>query len=394
MPRSTPALVTPALLSWARERAGLKLEAAAERAGFHPTTLEEWEAGHEVPTIAQARKLGEIYKRPLAVFFLPEPPRDFDPQREFRRLPGLTLEDESTELRNALRQALYRRQAALDIYAQLGEHPSRLTATAHPQEDPEEVGARIRRLLNISWETQVGWSSASAALNEWRSAIESLGILVFQTSDVSLSEMRGTSITRPPLPVILLNSSDAAHGRIFTMLHEFAHILLANGGHDTSSMASRPKPEDQLLERISNRFASAALLPRTEFLSELLQYPGALIGDDDSLRRIANRIKASPEAILRRLVSLQRVPNSLYRAKRNRWQTRNWYAPASTGGGPPIEMRVIATAGRPFVSLILDAYNRHVVSSADLPDYLGVQLKYVDRVARQLAAGPSPDASA
>lgn len=384
MPRSIPALITPALLKWARERAGLKLEAAADRLGFHPTTLEEWEAGNEVPTIAQARKLGELYKRPIAVFFLAEPPRDFDPQREFRRLPGLTLEKESLDLRNALRQALYRRQAALEIYEQLNEPPPTVEATADPREDPEDVGARIRSLLKITWEKQLEWPSANAALNEWRAAIESLGVLVFQTSHVSLAEMRGTSITHSPLPVILLNSSDAAHARVFTMLHEFAHILLANGGHETSSMASRPKPEDQAIERISNRFASAALLPQTEFLSEILQYPGALTGDDETLRRVANRIKASPEAILRRLVSLQRSPRSLYRAKRNQWQTRTWYAPAPTSGGPPIEVRVIASAGRPFVSLVIDAYKRHLVSSADLPDYLGMQLKYLDRVAQQL----------
>ena len=68
MPRSIPALVTPALLKWARERAGLKLEAAGDRSGFHPTTLEEWEAGNEVPTIAQARKLGSA----KGIFIVPK----------------------------------------------------------------------------------------------------------------------------------------------------------------------------------------------------------------------------------------------------------------------------------------------------------------------------------
>jgi Zn-dependent peptidase ImmA (M78 family)/DNA-binding XRE family transcriptional regulator len=388
MPRSIPALVTPALLKWSRERAGLNVETAAQQAHVHPTTLEEWESGHEVPTIAQARKLGEVYKRPLAFFFLPEPPRGFDPQREFRRFPGVTLENESPELRNALRAALYQRQAALEIYEQLSERPPQLSATANPDENPEEVGRRIRALLNINWQMQLDWPSANAALNGWRSAIEALGVLVFQSSDVSLSEMRGTSIPRSPLPVILVNGSDAPHGRIFTMLHEFAHILLANGGHETGSIASRPKPEDQLLERVSNRFASAALLPREEFLREVAQYRDAVGGDDDSLRRLANRVKASPEAILRRLVSLRRTTGSLYRIKRNRWQNQTWYAPGASGGGPPIEVRVIASKGRPFVSLVLDAYRRGIVSSADLPDYLGIQLKYVDRVARQLTPGP------
>lgn len=389
MRRSIPALVTPALLKWARDRAGFNVEIAAERAHVHPTTLEEWESGHEVPTMAQARKLGEVYKRPLAVFFLPEPPRDFDPQREFRRFPGITLENESPELRNALHAALYQRQTALEIYEQLSERPPQLSATANPDENPEEVGHRIRALLNVNWQTQLDWPSANAALNGWRSAIEALGVLVFQSSDVSLSEMRGTSIPRSPLPVILVNGSDAPHGRIFTMLHEFAHILLTNGGHETGSIASRPKPEDQLLERVSNRFASAALLPREEFLREVAQYRD-VVGGDDSLRRLANRVKASPEAILRRLVSLRRTTGSLYRIKRNRWQNQTWYASGGTGGGPPIEVRVIASRGRPFVSLVLDAYRRGIVSSADLPDYLGIQLKYVDRVARQLTPGPEP----
>jgi Zn-dependent peptidase ImmA (M78 family) len=61
-----------------------------------------------------------------------------------------------------------------------------------------------------------------AALNAWRAAVERLGILVFQTSEIGLREMRGISIPHGPLPVSLLNSTDAPHGRIFTLLHEFA----------------------------------------------------------------------------------------------------------------------------------------------------------------------------
>ena len=144
MARSIPALVTPALLKWARERAGLQLIEAANRVDIHPTTLEEWEAGHEVPSIAQARKLGEVYRRPLAVFFLPEPPRDFDPQREFRRLPGVTLDNESPELRNALRVALYRRQAALAVYEATGEPVAQSSNTSRQRNRPKPTERNIR----------------------------------------------------------------------------------------------------------------------------------------------------------------------------------------------------------------------------------------------------------
>src|SRR5437870_120747 len=214
MARSIPALVKPALLAWARERSGLRLEETSAKAKIDVALLRAWEDGTEQPSIAQVRKLGEVYKRPLAVFFLQEPPTGFDAQREFRRLPGVTPQNESPEMRLALRTALFRREAARDLYEQLGEPIPSFDAQADPAENPERVGARIREILGVSWDTQLAWPTAYVALNAWRGALERLGILVFQNGDMSVDEMRGISIPHGPLPVILLNSADAPHGRI------------------------------------------------------------------------------------------------------------------------------------------------------------------------------------
>src|SRR2546422_1081475 len=147
MPRSIPALVKPALLIWARERAGLSLEVAAARTDIEIERLRQWEQGQNHPSIAQLRKLGEVYKRPIAVFFLPGPPQGFDPQREFRRLPGLTPQKESPELRLALRTALFRREAARELYEILGEPMPQCTTAVRPNEDEEVVGQRVRELV-------------------------------------------------------------------------------------------------------------------------------------------------------------------------------------------------------------------------------------------------------
>ncbi len=388
MARGIPALVQPSLLIWARQSAGLALEAAARKAHVDVEVLSKWEEGAALPSIPQLRKLGEIYKRPLAVFFLSEPPQGFDPQREFRRLPGLTPQNESSELRLALRTALFRREAARELYELLGDSLPTFEASVHPNEDPEAAGQQIRELLGISGEEQLERPSAHAALNAWRDAIERLGILVFQTGGVELEEMRGTGVPHGPLPVIVLNNADAPHGRIFTLIHEFVHILLANGGHITSAIEGARNPEDQLLERISNRFAAAALMPRREFLAEVAGRPAVLSGGNDALRRFANRIKVSAEAILRRLVSLHRVSTALYRQKREEWQERPWFTPLSSDGGPPIQVKVIAAVERSFVSLILEGYQRNAISSSDVSDYLGVKLKYLDRIAGELVTRP------
>ena len=209
MARSIPALVKPELLAWARESAGFSVERAALLAGIDAMTLQEWERGHDVPSIAELRKLGEVYKRPIAVFFLAKQPRRFDAQREFRRLAGVVPGEESPELLLALRWAIFRREAAVELHRLNGEAPHRLRAIFDPAMDVEDAGSHIRRLLGINWEMQIEWASAYEALNAWRSAMEAKGVLVFQTSDVPIAEMRGTCIPDQPLPVILLNAKDA-----------------------------------------------------------------------------------------------------------------------------------------------------------------------------------------
>jgi Zn-dependent peptidase ImmA (M78 family) len=129
-------------------------------------------------------------------------------------------------------------------------------------------------------------------------------------------------------------------------------------------------------------------MPKEEFLGETTKDHHALLGDEGALKRLATRIKASPEAILRRLLSLHKVTAGLYRQMRRTWRNRSMSPAPSGEGGPAIEVSIISTAGRAFVSLVLEGYHRNAVSASDVTDYLGVQLKYLDRVERQLVAGP------
>jgi hypothetical protein len=82
MAKKVEVIVKPELLIWVRESADLPLDSVARKF----KKLKDWETGISRPTIKQLRKLGEIYKRPIAVFYLPEVPKDFQPLRDFRRI--------------------------------------------------------------------------------------------------------------------------------------------------------------------------------------------------------------------------------------------------------------------------------------------------------------------
>jgi len=91
MTRTPDALIKPELLVWARQSAGLSLDAAAAKLRVSAERLRSWETDEARPTIAQLRTAARVYKRPLAIFYLPEPPLDFQPLRDYRRVPEAQL---------------------------------------------------------------------------------------------------------------------------------------------------------------------------------------------------------------------------------------------------------------------------------------------------------------
>lgn len=177
---ATKALVKPALLAWARESAHIPLEITAKKAKISVETLRAWESGEGGPSIPQLRILGQIYKRPIAVFFLSEPPITFDAQREFRKLKGIKSGKESTELLLALRQATYQREVARELSGVLGgDGQVSALPEIHPSQNAESAGDAIRKTLGISWGTQISWDDSFKALKAWKAVIESLGVLTF-----------------------------------------------------------------------------------------------------------------------------------------------------------------------------------------------------------------------
>ena len=79
------AYITPNVLKWARESVRMTEEFVAIKVSVSVEKLKEWEAGTSQPTIRQAQKLAKLYKRPFALFFLPDIPRDFQLLQDFRK---------------------------------------------------------------------------------------------------------------------------------------------------------------------------------------------------------------------------------------------------------------------------------------------------------------------
>jgi Zn-dependent peptidase ImmA (M78 family)/transcriptional regulator with XRE-family HTH domain len=388
--RSIPALVEPSVLRWARESIDLTPLAAARKIGVPDDRVASWEAGESAPSIAQLRVAADVYKRPLAVFFLAEPPADFDTLRDFRRLSDSSEGVWSPALHDDYRRAHAQREAALEI-AELDEAEPAVTWRLDPLPATDAGIARAarERLLGAGpLPLPATGDRPHEHLNAWVAALEASGVMVLATAGgrVKVREMRGFSLFFDVLPVITVNGSDSPRGRTFTLLHEYAHLLLQSEGLCDTVTDARAVSPDRRLEARCNAIAAEVLLPAQLVLASPLVRARANDPTSwtyDALRAAAAAFGASAEAFLRRLVTLGQVPDSFYADKRAEFLAA--YAADEdrerASGGGNWYRNAARDLGKGFVRTVTDAHRRRVIDSYTAATYLNVKASQLDKLA-------------
>lgn len=386
---SIKAKVKSRVLKWARHTSGLTIEEAAKKAQVKPVQLQNWEAGSDRPTMRQLRLLANAYKYPISTFYLPKPPRDVSIPHDFRRLPSDEALQYSSAIRLELRRANRRRDIAIDLLDELGEAPRPFTAKAKIDQDPEVVGEAVRKTLEIELKQQKKWRDPYRSYRAWRERVEANGVLVFQFSGISTKEIRGFSITNNILPVVAVNVRDKPNGRKFTMLHEFAHLMLGMTGLCDLDEDALRQPAEQKVEVFCNRVAAAALVPRDNLLDEpavVARGSEATDWDNNTIRALATDYGVSEEVVLRRLLTLGRTTTRFYQSKRREFvriykeiEDRE-REKTKDGFRRNLPQEAISNLGRPFARLVLNNYYQDRITLSDVSAYLGIRARQVSRI--------------
>jgi Zn-dependent peptidase ImmA (M78 family) len=383
-------LVTPAVVRWARERAGFDLVRGAERLGIHPDRLKAWEGGVTRPTVRQAKELAKKFGQSFAALYLPEPPdAPLHIPRDYRRHAGSRVEDISSVIRLEVERSWERREIALELSAAQGESPPPFDLSISINSDPETAGVALRSALDAPLETQLRLRDTRLTFNWWRERVENVGVLVLQTTKIPADELRAYSLFDPFLPVIVVNRKDVYGARSFSLLHELAHLALRTEGLcDLSTRVERP-PEHQRLEVFCNAVAAACLMPADAVLRHDVvrsHSSGSSEWSDVTIERLARDFSASREALLRRLLTFGLTTNAFYERKRADYQ-REYESEAHAKAArdqriiiaPPTN--AVSTLGKPFVRLVLETLDSGKITSTDAADYLGVRIKHLSALA-------------
>jgi Zn-dependent peptidase ImmA (M78 family)/transcriptional regulator with XRE-family HTH domain len=393
MAARTKASNTPALITWARETAGFSVADAAERLGVSEDQLREWESTsvENAPSIPQLRKMAALFKRPLAVFFLSEVPTRFAVMRDLRRLPGTGPRHFSPALQIEIRASSERRELALELASDLEEPIKPFQLSAKITDAPEAVGQTIRTSLRVTDDLQFKWKDVDgrAAFNAWRSRIEEFGVLVFQTTTFASEEASGFAISAEELPVIAVNRRDPLTRRTFSLLHEFAHLMVRiSGVSELETDVARP-PEDQKIEVFCNHVAAATLVPKESLLAQSIvkgRGPKSASWKDDEISDLARLFGVSREAMLRRLLKFERTTQEFYSLKRALYNSEYQAMRKRDKDQPKKEMKrnmpveTVSNFGRPLVRMLLENYHQDRLTLSALSGFLNLKVKHIPKL--------------
>jgi Zn-dependent peptidase ImmA (M78 family) len=140
----------------------------------------------------------------------------------------------------------------------------------------------------------------------------------------------------------------------------------------------------------SHRAAAAALIPPDVLLADsrvTAQGIRSTSWSDTDISDIARNFNVSREALLRRLLTLNRTTEKFYQQKRAQFiaeylerQKRKKEKAAETEMKRNMPQETVSNFGKRLVNMLLDNYHRERMTLSEISGYLGLKVKHVPKL--------------
>jgi Zn-dependent peptidase ImmA (M78 family) len=286
------------LLRWARERAGLTVDALIQRF----PKIEAWERGAAHPTFKQVEHFATTTHVPIGYLFLPEPPVERIPIPDFRAVNNARIGCPSPDLLEMVYMCQQRQEWYRDFVRASGEDPLPFVGIAQLTSAVETTASSIRHALGFDIAERRRMPTWTDALKRFIEQADALGILVMCSGVVmnnnhrplDPNEFRGFAMSDTLAPLIFINGGDTKSAQMFTLAHELAHIWLGQSALSDTQPLWTP---DNRVERWCNRIAAELLVALANLREEYR--PDQELWSEVS--RLARCYKVSTLVILRRV---------------------------------------------------------------------------------------------
>lgn len=258
--------ISPAILRWitANTKANKVSPAIIEY-------IEQWTAGTKTPTYNQIEKVSSATGIPLGYFFLKRPPKEDLSILEYRTVDSLGTQNPSRDLIETIHD-MSRIQDWMREYM-ISENAPELPFVGS-QKSAINITNSIRDILKLNKNWFESMETPENSFRHVRSLISNCGIVVMMNGIVGgnthrpldIEEFRAFTLVDQYAPLIFINSNDSTNGKLFSLLHEFAHILLGTNNFFNDRYSTETKVGEN--EIICNAVAAEILAPETFFIKK------------------------------------------------------------------------------------------------------------------------------
>ena len=365
--------VKPEIFKWLRESSVWTQEEIAKRIKTSTQNIQNIEMGNKKPTIRQLKELSNVFKRPVAAFFLDELIPEKPKPKDYRMLPNkMNKFDKKTIY--VLRKARRLQALCKELSHNIDYDTNVKIKKVKLSDNPKEIAQKYRSLLELTEEKQRRFKTSYELFNYLRDIFEDMNIFVFQYS-MPVEDARGFVFVDESPYVIVVNSKDRIEARIFSLMHEFGHILLGESAIDLPDVILKTRNS---IEKWCNEFSSSFLLPG-ELAITIFESNIDKITHKKLLTSLSNKYKVSKAMLLLKMLKLNYIKKEDYE------NILQIYTPkietkkkSKAGGGIPSDKKRLSEVGNKFVSLVANNYDRENITYTDALNYLSIKSRKFD----------------
>lgn len=249
--------------------------------------ITKWLDGTKTPTFNQIEEFSKKSNIPLGYFFLQKPPAEPIKLLEYRTLDSVQLANPSRNLIETIQDMENIQDWMKSYREELGFDKLDFVGSVKDHNDIQQIANKIRLDLELSKNWYENCSDSRESFNYIRKLLEDCGVIVMQNGIVknntrralNIEEFRAFTIIDDWAPLIFINSADSRNAKLFSLLHELAHIWIGkddlfNDRHSKTTGVSHT-------EIICNAIAGELLVPNDIFMKKWSEY--AMTFDTNSL---------------------------------------------------------------------------------------------------------------
>lgn len=386
------AIITPNILRWARETSKMSVGEVALKTKVKEDKIKLWEKGEDFPSIKQLEKLSKLYRRPIGIFYLPEPPTDFQTLRDFRK--NISSTEYSTALTFIIRDIQSKQAWFSDFLKEEGENQLDFIGKFSSNISVEKIALEIKETLNIG-----SIEKHQDILKYWIEKIEFKRIFVSLSSNIhshlkiDVNEVKGFAISDKYAPFIFVNSADGKNSQLFTLIHELTHLWInASGVSSFNIIDFRDSTELNKFDPIEvfcNKVTAEILMPKSSIVNISKGYKNFT---SSIVEKMAKNLRVSSFALSVRLLNLKIISvtqfnhfTKVYKEKYEEYLEVQ--ANKQKGnGGPSYYLLKIRKNSRAFTSYIYSYYKSGKITANEANKLLDIKVSNFKKLEKYLYA--------